>query len=99
MADHRAFFFACKPGCEPVQVYGKTAHARLPLVAQGYEVFEWFWVDGVHWAAMGLVELDRLRAFCGADPTDYRLDTDPVIPIQRKAEAMIYEQASFRAAI
>lgn len=98
MTDRRSFFFAVKPGAEPVQVSGKTAHARLPWVAQGYEVFEWVWVDGVHWAAMLRPELDRLCEFCRANRTDYRLDTDPVIPIQRKAEAIIYEQASFRAA-
>lgn len=60
MPDHRAFFFACKPGCEPVQVSGKTAHVRLPWVAQGYEVFEWHWFEEHRTALMLIDEQARL---------------------------------------
>lgn len=38
--NERSVFFACKPSMDPVQVSGKTAHTRLPWVAQGFEVFE-----------------------------------------------------------
>lgn len=65
MTPDRIFYFACKPGCDPVQVSGKTAHARLPWVAQGYEVFEWHW--NVQYGANEtlITEVERLYDFCG----------------------------------
>lgn len=34
---NRTFYFAVKPGCDPVQLPNLSAHTKLPWVARGYE--------------------------------------------------------------
>lgn len=74
MTDHRSFFFACKPGCDPVQIQSLSAHAQLPWVAQGYGCFE-FRVSGrciEHWK--------RDDLWMGAYPADIDAFAEFILP-------------------
>ena len=65
----RSVFFACKPGLDPVQVPNRSAHTRLPWVAQGYEIFAWVIETrgAQHWVVQKIEERDALYRFHGLD--------------------------------
>ncbi len=94
MADHRSFFFACKPGCDPVHLETLSAHARLPWVAQGYEVFEWRWLEDQRWVGMLKPEIDRLYAFCGVEPTDPYVISHAAQTIYDKAALLVAQMVA-----
>lgn len=74
MNADRSFFFAVKPGSEPVQLQRLSAHERLPWVAQGYGCFE-FRVSGrciEHWK--------RDDLWMGAYPTDIDAFAEFILP-------------------
>ena len=92
MTEHRVFFFAVKPSHEPVQVPNRSAHTRLPWVAQGYEVFEFHWNLKFRATEMLITEVERLYDFCGDRQAPPYAASLLGMEVRRKVSALIRAQ-------